>query len=144
MGICSSSKSKNQLSLKRHPECVEPKRVSPQEDRYMVSTLPAGDVTRSLLRPSVHLSAADSDYKFPLDSVQPQSHLRLNVDVKTASQPEPFRPKLFILKERDGLVHRVPLLQESLEDSSIIRRRLSSNSPDQSSGNLFEASPKSV
>ena len=144
MGICSSSKSNRHLCLKSHPECAEPKRVAPKELRCIASTAPAADDTRSHLRPSAHHSASDSVFRSPRDTIHSKFPLQQLSAPKTSSQPEPFRPKLFILKERDGLVHRVPLLQESLEDSSIIRRRLSSNSPDQSSGCLFEASPKSV
>ena len=144
MGICSSSKSKPSLCQQRRPECSESKGVRSQEDRCKASVPLCDNVTRPLLRPSVHRTGVESDYKFPIEQAKPKSHLHLSVGATTASQPEPSRPKLFILKERDGLIHRVPLLQESLEDSSIIRRRLSSNSPDQSSGNLAEGSPKSV
>ena len=149
MGVCSSSNKKNLSGHQCQHQYPEAKPAKPQEEaKKALAPLEtkkqeSHHVYNTHHHPHQHTHQPGvgdgSNFSSKLDKGKPLAHQHhRDATVKTAK----VETKLFLQKEPDGLVHKVPVLEEGLKDSSIVRRRLSSNSPNQSAGTIAEASPE--
>ena len=148
MGACSSSNKKQHVGQQRLDNNLEEKKVklvleTKKASIPLEAKKPETHSHYNSHHPQTHQPGVGDGSSFPakIDKSNPHTHHHHN-HRDSAAQNRPVESKLFLQKEHDGLVHKVPLLEEGLKDSSIVRRRLSSTSPNQSAGTIAEASPE--